>query len=306
MERSHLKYVVEVAKWQNITRAAEALHITQPSLSNQIINLERELGVSLFERIHKRVKLTEAGESFVYQATGILNDMDSLKQSMADFAKRRTGMVRVGALSIMVPLGIPDVLTAFTSQYPSLRITLTESGSYELINKVNINELDVAFAILSDDNLKEDFYQIKLTESRLVAAVNASHPLAQRKKITQGDLRNQKLVIPSESFNIQRMILNELDRRDIPYQVAASCNQIDTCFRLVDQGFGISFCSEETTEYYSYENVRYIPVQDIAPRPLYLIYKKNPAYYPALQTFVLFARNYYQSKLVAGIRQNRV
>lgn len=301
MERSQLKYVVEVAKWQNITRAAEVLHITQPSLSNQIISLERELGVSLFERSRKRVKLTEAGESFVYQATGILNEMDGLKQSMADFAKRHAGTVRVGALSVMVSLGIPDVLIAFTDRYPALRVTLTEEDSHSLIGKVNINELDAVFATPSDADAKEDLYQVKLAESRIVAAVNAGHPLARRSELTLEDLRDQKLVITSESFNIQRRILTLLDHMEIPYQVTAACNQIDTCFRLVDKGFGISFCSEEASGYYSYRNVRYVPVLGVDSRPLCLIYKKNPAYYPALQSFVTFVTDYYRAKSPTGV-----
>lgn len=294
MERSQLKYVVEVAKWQNITRASEALHISQPSLSNQILNLERELGVSLFERVRKRVYLTEAGESFVYQATKILNDMEHLKQSMAEYAQRRAGRICVGALPVMVPLGIPDALTAFAKQYPLLQVDLTEEGSFALIHKIKTNELDAAFVNLLSHDSEDDIYQIKLTESRFVAALNSAHPLAQRTELTLTDLKEQPLIITSESFNMQRMILAELDHENIPYRIAASCNQIESCFRLVDKGFGISFCSEEASEYYFYKNVQYIPIQGIPSRALYLIYKKDPAYYPALQTFVSFVREWYQ------------
>lgn len=293
MERSQLKYVVEVAKWQNITRASEVLHISQPSLSNQILNLERELGVSLFERTRKRVHLTEAGESFVYQATKILNDMDYLKQSMMEYAQRKVGSIRVGALPVMVPLGIPEVLTAFAGQYPQLQVSLSEEGSFALIHKVMANELDASFVNLLDHNLEDDIYQIKLTESRFVAALNSTHPLAQCTELKLADLSEQPLIITSESFNMQRMILAELDHQSIPYRVTASCNQIESCFRLVDKGFGISFCSEEASEYYVYENVRYIPVQGIPSRALYLVYKKNPDYYPALQTFITFVQDWY-------------
>lgn len=294
MERSQLQYVVEVAKWQNITRAAEVLHLSQPSLSNQILNLERELGVSLFERTRKRVYLTEAGESFVYQAKQILNGMSNLKESMTDYAQRRAGKIRVGALSVMVPLGIPDILTAFSSQYPTLEITLIEDGSNALVDRVRMNEVDVAFAILSDIGQEDDLYQIKLMGSDIVAVVNTSHPLAGREALTLEDLRDERLVIATGNFNMQRLLLGPLAERGIPFQISAMCDQIETCFQLVDRGFGISYCSGSTSQYYHYEHVRYLSLPELPARFVYLLYKKNPAYYPALQVFVTFVKDWYR------------
>ena len=294
MERSQLQYVVEVAKWQNITRAAEALHLSQPSLSNQILNLEQELGISLFERTRKRVYLTQAGESFVYQAQKILNDMDALKENMADYAKRRAGKVRVGALSVMAPLGIPEVLSAFSKQYPALQLTLMEAGSYDLVNRVKMNELDAAFVILFNAEKEEELYQIKLLESDLMAVVHIDDPLAQRKELILKDLEEQRLIVSTENYNMQRLILSQLDQRNIPYQIAASCNQVETCFRLVDEGFGISYSSRETSLYYKYDHVRCILIRDVPARPVYLVYKKRPEYHPALRAFVSFVQEWYQ------------
>lgn len=294
MERSQLLYVVEVAKQSNITRAAEVLHLSQPSLSNQILALERELGVSLFERTRKGVSVTEAGESFVYQATHILNDLDALRESMTDFAQRRAGRVRVGALPIMVALGVPEAITAFCRQYPALQLTLQEEGSFVLVNKIRSGEVDAGFVVLSDTEEAEDLYQIPLMRSCIVAAVHAASPLAQKAELCAEDFRDQTLVLTSESFNMQRLIMTELDRQGIPFRIGSTCSQIETCFRLVDQGFGISFCSEQTSQYYHFEHVRYIPIQEMPLRQVVLVYRKNPAYHPALQAFVMFMRDRYQ------------
>ena len=94
MERSQLIYVVTVAECGSVTRAAEKLHLSQPSLSNQIIHLEQELGIALFARVRKRVHLTEAGEVFVRHAQRILNDMQALAERMEDYAANRSGEVR--------------------------------------------------------------------------------------------------------------------------------------------------------------------------------------------------------------------
>ena len=91
MERSQLIYVVTVAECGSVTRAAEKLHLSQPSLSNQIIHLEQELGIALFARVRKRVHLTEAGEVFVRHAQRILNDMQALAERMEDYAANRSG-----------------------------------------------------------------------------------------------------------------------------------------------------------------------------------------------------------------------
>lgn len=126
MERSQLIYVVTVAECGSVTRAAEKLHLSQPSLSNQIIHLEQELGIALFARVRKRVHLTEAGEVFVRHAQRILNDMQALAERMEDYAANRSGRVRIGALPIMCALHIPELIGGFHSEYPSITLTLQE------------------------------------------------------------------------------------------------------------------------------------------------------------------------------------
>ena len=149
MERSQLIYVVTVAECGSVTRAAEKLHLSQPSLSNQIIHLEQELGIALFARVRKRVHLTEAGEVFVRHAQRILNDMQALAERMEDYAANRSGRVRIGALPIMCALHIPELIGGFHSEYPSITLTLQERGSAELLQALEQSEIDVAFAILN-------------------------------------------------------------------------------------------------------------------------------------------------------------
>jgi len=286
MERNQLRYVVEIARQENITRASEILHIAQPSLSNQLIHLENELGVKLFERTRKRIYLTQAGEIFVRKAEHILNEFDHLADIMKDFAKLRIGRLRIGALSTMIPLGIPHQISDFSAQHPTLDIYLTESGSSELVQKVKAGELDVAFILHTGEPDEEILTYRKLMESRFMAIVNKTHPLSSKESLKIDDLKDQKLIVTTSDFNLQRILLSRMDEREIPYKVSTQCNQIETCFILADQGMGISFCTEATTGYYHCKNVTYIPMKDFPVRSVFLVYKNDPAYHPALRCFV--------------------
>ena len=293
MERNQLKYVIEVARHENITHAAEVLHLAQPSLSNQILKLEQELGVSLFERSRKRVYLTEAGKNFVYQAKQILNSMEQLEKDMKDYAARRMGSIQISALPTMVSLGIPDIITKFRDKYRTLEITLREMGSSKLYQSVQIGELDVAFAILDHDFSDEEIHRIKLMESDLVAVINTANPLSKQKELSINSLKDQHIISSSSDFSFPSFYLTPLHQQNIPYMVSSICNQIESVFALVEKNFGITFCSKETSRHYPSKNIVYIPIRDMPSRKIYLIYKKSPEYHPTLQAFIDFVLKCY-------------
>ena len=234
MERNQLKYVIEVARHENITHAAEVLHLAQPSLSNQILKLEQELGVSLFERSRKRVYLTEAGKNFVYQAKQILNSMEQLEKDMKDYAARRMGSIQIGALPTMVSLGIPDIITKFRDKYRTLEITLREMGSSKLYQSVQIGELDVAFAILDHDFSDEEMHRIKLMESDLVAVINTANPLSKQKELSINSLKDQHIISSSSDFSFPSFYLTPLHQQNIPYMVSSICNQSESYINRIE------------------------------------------------------------------------
>lgn len=286
MELNQLRYVLEVAKYKNITRAAESLHIAQPSLSHQIINVEREIGINLFERTRKRIYLTEAGENFVYQANIILNSVEQLSKSMQDYAAKSCGSIQIGVLPTMVSLGIPDIINGFIKQYSKLKITIKEHGSATLLKKVSVGELDVAFAILNDESMPDDLCSVKLMESKLVVAVNVNNPLCNYKQLSISQLSEQQFITSSSEFALPYFYMHPLEQQHIKFDIVCVCSQIESSFSLVEKGFGITICSEEISKHYDFENIRYIPLTDVSSRIIYLIYKKNPQYHPALQSFV--------------------
>lgn len=290
MERSQLVSVIETARQRNITRAAEKLYISQSSLSNQIIRLEEELGVSLFERQRRRVFPTDAGEVFVELAEQILRQMDELKTVMEDHAKLRRGRLRVGILPLMLPLRVPELMREFLSRHPALELTLLEAGSRDLSRGVENRELDAALVIGSGNARDDGIKRVPLIGSHIMAVMSSADPLAAENAIAPEMLNGRELIVTTVQFNFQKLVLSELDRRQIRYRIAADCSQIETCFALAESGFGITFASRETADYYINDRLTVLPLAGIPARIVSLIYQKELKYHPALRAFVDFMR----------------
>ena len=290
-----MEYLLAIAKHKNITKAAEELHISQPSLSNQIIGLEKELGIALLERKKKRIFLTEAGQAFANHAQKILIDTGLLENLMTDYANLNTGSLRIGALSIMGPLKIPNLISKVRDDFPKAKITILEDGSNNLHKAVKDNVLDVAFVILNG-RPDQEVAAINLGQSGIYAVLNKKHKLCHAKSITFKQLGEENLIVSGDSFVLQKIILEAMANKNTLGNVVCKCNQIESCLALVNSGMGISFCSKEVAEYFPFPNVVIKPLQPFFNRHIYLIYRKNPTYYPLLQEFIKYAQTNFMVK----------
>ena len=305
MDRTQLMYVTATAKHRNITKAAEELCISQPSLSNQIIKLENELNIKLFERKRHRVELTEAGRAFIEFALPIINSFGKLEQLMREYASMNKGSINIGILPVFYALQLPDFLYEFKEKFPKIDIKIKESGSSSLVNSILKKELDIAFTILTETSLKKlknNLNIIKLQKDRIVAVVGADHKLANRESIEFKDLADEKLIFSNDNFQFPNIILDYLKLHQIPHQVSCSCTQMETIFTLVSRDFGITFCSEVTAqkELKEKENsklkLKSIPLLPLSERIIYLISGKNPGYHPTIDNFTRFIREKYNIK----------
>lgn len=132
MELRQLQYTLQIAEERNFSRAADKLHIAQPSLSQQLSKLEHELGVKLFQRNTSTVELTHAGASFIEHARKIMDAVQQLRQEMDDISQLRAGRVVIGSMPITGSHLLPYVLPAFNAAYPDIQVTLLEDTSLNL------------------------------------------------------------------------------------------------------------------------------------------------------------------------------
>src|SRR5215218_7804273 len=133
MEMHQLRYVVAVARAGNFSRAAEQCHISQPSLSQQILKLENELGERLFDRRKREAKLTSHGEAFLRHAVRILEEVDAAKREATDAKNLLQGTLTIGVLPTIAPYLLPRVLAAFARRYPGVEIIVQEDTTERLL-----------------------------------------------------------------------------------------------------------------------------------------------------------------------------
>lgn len=147
VQLQQLRYFLAVAETRHFTRAAEAEHVAQPSLSQQIRALERELGAELFHRTRGNIALTDAGDALLSLARRILADTESARLAVQETVQLRRGRVRLGAPPSLCTSLVPDVLRVFRDRYPGVALVVREGGSRDLVRSLAAGELDLALII---------------------------------------------------------------------------------------------------------------------------------------------------------------
>ena len=186
MELRQLGYFIKAAELLHFTDAAAASFVTQSTLSQQIKQLEEELGMLLFDRIGKQVHLTEAGQVFLEHARQILLGVKKSRQAILELNNLVTGELRIGVTYAFSSMLLP-ALAPFSAKYPGIRIVLEYGTANELEQKLKLAELDVILAF-HDQSDTEDFEMQLLFVSRIMMVVAKKHPLAGLKKISLAEL----------------------------------------------------------------------------------------------------------------------
>jgi LysR family hydrogen peroxide-inducible transcriptional activator len=237
MEIHQLRYFVAVAETENFTRASERCNITQPSLSQQVINLEQELGHKLFHRLGKKAVLTEAGTAFLDRARRILFEVDNAAKEMGD----KSGLERriaVGAVQSVMPYLLTGLLARIRKSHPTLLIDAHEDFRNDLVKAVVEGELDLAVVPLpvKDHRLSTE---LLLTEP-LLLVVGRSHPFATRTEINVQDIANETFISLGDSSTLATQIQAFFGDQHLQPRIGIRCAQVATLKLFVAAGLGIS------------------------------------------------------------------
>ncbi|KUJ64515.1 hypothetical protein ACZ90_58225 [Streptomyces albus subsp. albus] len=184
-----MRYVLAVADEGGFQRAAERLHMAQPPLSRQIRELERSLGVELFER--RPTRLTEAGRVFAEGARRILAETEALTERTVQAARGTIGTVRIGYVTSAAYWAVPALLTAMGARHPGIRVETREMWAAELLPALDRGDLDAALARGIPD--RPDLAREPLVREHLVAVVSSEHRLAGRGAVHLGELRGDRV-----------------------------------------------------------------------------------------------------------------
>lgn len=272
MEIRQLSYFVKAAELLHFTEAAAAVYITQSTLSQQIKLLEQELGLPLFDRLGKQVRLTEAGKVFLTHARRILLNVEKGKQAIADLNNLVTGELRIGVTYAFTSLILP-VLPVFTKRYPSVKINL-EYGAPEILeNKLKQSELDLILAFHNQNN-DPDFDLQPLSKSDIVMVVSKKNPLAKMESISLKDILSRNLILPAKGFSSRNFVDELFEQRKIKPAIKIEMNDMHSLLSLVQNSDEISIINEKAL--IGWEKLTAIPISGRKlTRQSYIIWHKG-------------------------------
>ncbi len=246
MELRHLRYFVAVAEEQNVTRAAARLHVSQPPLSRQIRDLEDELGVALFERSAKSLRLTEAGRVFLDEARAVLRRAEEATQTVKAVAGGTRGELHVGySPSLTVEL-LPRVLREFQERNPGIRVVLHDASTEEMLDALRGGRLQLALTINPPSRAVRGLVAEALHRYSVCVAANPEHPLARGRTVSLRELAAERLIAYArkdypEYHEQLAELFRSLDR--VP-QIAEEHDSATSLIAAVEAGRGVAIVSE--------------------------------------------------------------
>jgi len=272
MEIYQLQYVLTLAKCLHFSKAADALAITQPTLSQQIAKLEKEIGVKLFERKTRSVRLTPAGEEFVVYANSVLLALDRLTAALQKHSASRKVIYRIGMLLNLEQLDLEKYIFSFQNAHSEINVQIVErAGSYELRQLILDGSIDAAFLISSPAlALDRQISSFPLLCGSIVVLVKKNHPLAAKKSILISELEHECLIFPSRNYTLYTDALAACRSYGFEPKIISECGQTRSTIKLVAEGLGLAFVSSQFAFSQRHPDIVELPVEPCIERNIYL------------------------------------
>ncbi|MBM7169915.1 LysR family transcriptional regulator [Streptomyces sp. G44] len=240
MQFQQLLYFIAVAETRHFTRAAESVHVSQPSLSQQIRALEKELGAELFSRARGNITLTDAGEALLPLARRILADADTARIEVQELAQLRRGRIRLGATPSVCTGLLPEVLRAFHDRHPGIQLLIEESGSHDLVRELARGALDLALVVLPLPSPSPALTTVELLREDLVVV---SSPRTRRRlggAVRIADLQGERLVMFRHGYDLRELTVAACRAEGFEPEFAVEGGEMDAVLGFVRAGLGVA------------------------------------------------------------------
>ena len=259
MEFHQLRYFCAVAELGSFSRAAEHSHVSQPSLSQQILKLEAELGARLFDRLGRSVRLTDAGKSFLPRARAVLRELEAARGDVSESKDSVSGHISVGVIPTVAPYFLPPVLAAFSKQYPDAAVSIIEEITPVLLERLRAGSLDLA--ILALPVRGHEFESLPLLTESFYAALPVRHRLARRKTIGLSDLRKEPFLLLRDGHCFRENAVAACDRARVSPRVVFESGQFSSLLGLVRAGVGVSLVPAMAVDS-NHSQLRFVCISD--------------------------------------------
>ncbi|WP_030378483.1 MULTISPECIES: LysR family transcriptional regulator [unclassified Streptomyces] len=243
MQFQQLQYFVAVAEARHFTRAADLVHVAQPSLSQQIKALERELGADLFLRARGNITLTDAGEALLPLARRILADAETARHEVQELVQLRAGRVRLGATPSVCTGLLPDVLRAFHDRYPGIRLLIEEGGSHDLVRELARGALDLALVVLPLPSPSPALTTVELLREDLVVVSSPGAPRpggGRGRAVRVAELAGERLVMFRHGYDLRELTVAACRAEGFEPDFAVEGGEMDAVLGFVRAGLGVA------------------------------------------------------------------
>lgn len=258
MELHQLRYFCAVADTGSFSRAAERCHVSQPSLSQQILKLESELGARLFDRLGRSVRLTELGQAFLPRARSVLHELATAKDEVAERLHSEAGPVVIGAIPTIAPYWLPPRLASFSRKFPKIHLTIAEEITPILLDRLRAGSVDLA--ILALPIRGHEFDSHPLFTERLFAALPKKHKLARRPALQLADLRPDPFLFLRDGHCFRDTAVAACDRARLDPRVVFESGHLSSLLAMVGAGMGVSLVPEMAVD--KFKPCRFVRIAD--------------------------------------------
>ncbi|MEK4628049.1 LysR family transcriptional regulator [Solibacillus sp. FSL R7-0682] len=291
MELLPLVYFKTVAQFENMSRAAELLHITQPAISKSIAQLEANIGVQLFDRNGRSIKLNRYGRFFLERTEQILRDYEQAREELQNLVSPGHGEVALGFMHTLGLKVIPALMTDIRSVYPQMKFQLTQSNTGVLLKKLENSELDLC--LLSSLDYKSNIHWEKLWEEELFLVVPNADPLCLKKTVEVKDFAHRPFISIKKGNSLRKTVDELFEQEGFHLNVAFEGEEVHTLAGLVESGLGVSLIpSIKGLEQY---HVKLVKVKaENCKREIGVAYLDNHPMSQATQQFIHYIRAYFQ------------
>ena len=284
MELRTLRYFLAAAQEENITKAAEILHLTQPTLSRQILDLERELGVTLMLRGKNGLTLTDDGIFFRQRAQEIVELADRLEKDFAGRQNDISGMVDIGASEVAGSQTLAKLIKEFSERYPAVQFTLYNETVDNIKDRLEKGLVDIGLLLEPIDVTRYDYVRLAKQDTWGLL-VREDHPLAEQESLTAEEAASCPLLLPLRE-NIRAEILHWLGREEAELRIPLFYTLLSNAALMVAEGLGCAFCMDGALAIRSDPRLRFIPLEPRRMTHSALVWKKNRLFSPAASLFI--------------------
>ncbi|WP_346355662.1 LysR family transcriptional regulator [Azotosporobacter soli] len=291
MDIRNLAYFIEVARQKNFSKAAETLHVSQPSISKAVKDLENRLNVTLFYRSTKYVELTDAGETILEQAQQIVSSFQNLTAQLDGLTQIRTGTIHIGFPPITAVTSFSHLLSAFRRAYPQIQIHLYESGPKKVEASVQDGLLDLG--LFTPDDASDEYDRIWFEQDPLDVILHPGHPLTSRSQLVLQDLAKEQFILFSSEYKLHDMIIDCCKKAGFSPSIALETAQRELMTQMVAANMGIALLPHKICAALDPAQIASRPLSDptICLR-LALVWKKRRYLSHAARELLTFAQTF--------------